>query len=315
MAATAALLLTGCFKKVTRETDYVLKPLSQTLSGATVEPLEGTLAYAFDVDTAEYTVLSYDDAKAGVVARKSAPTEKISTPSATAEPYATEQASGWIHMTLRKTSQMVVAVDTKNRLYGYTQQKTDVNLPNLFVSMVFKPWKEGFSYKDGEWSIYNAYYVPAQYQTCTVTPSVQVTDGGAVESIAAASPAPKVYAFAADTTLWYLASYDDAVNGQITSKNNPAETRTSPIFQGYKETSADRFKIEKINSTPLMVVIVDRVNRRYAYSKQTIDLTGAAPTYAFVFRLWRTEWIYVEDGWRVVNPDKKPKTSAQNKSR
>ena len=48
---------------------------------------------------------------------------------------------------------MIVAVDPTNRLYAYTQQEMSDNLPNLYVTLIFKLWKEGFTYKDGtDWT-------------------------------------------------------------------------------------------------------------------------------------------------------------------
>ncbi len=43
-------------------------------------------------------------------------------------------------------------------------RKLDVNLPNLYVSLIFKPWK-GFSYKEGNWSFYNEFYAPPSTST------------------------------------------------------------------------------------------------------------------------------------------------------
>ena len=66
----AAALLAGCFKDVSYKTNYVLKPLAQAQTVDPVEPFEGLKAYAFDADTAFYTVASYEDALNGVIARK-----------------------------------------------------------------------------------------------------------------------------------------------------------------------------------------------------------------------------------------------------
>jgi len=64
-----------------------------------------------------------------------------------------------------------------------------------------------------------------------------------------------------------------------------------------------------VTTTPLLVVVVDRSNRLYAYSKQDPDLLGASPTYPVVFRLWRDTWISVEEGWRIVNENFRPENT------
>ena len=93
-ALTAAMLLAGCFKKVSLETAYVLKPQVQELSGDPTQAVTGVKTYAFAADTNRYTVASYEDALNGIITLRENPSEKISTPSATGEAYETEGAEG-----------------------------------------------------------------------------------------------------------------------------------------------------------------------------------------------------------------------------
>lgn len=299
-----SVLLGGCFKKVSYDTDYVLKPLRQPASGEIYLPVEGAVAYAFNADTAQWTVASYDDALAGILTSRTDPGQKISTPAATAEPYEKEGTEGWLYMHLGSESQLVLAVDPVDRLYAYTQQALGENLPELYVSLPFKPWKEGTSYKDGNWLYFNEFYVPPTFLECYVAPSAQTAEDGPDETIANL----KAYAYAVDTTAWYIASYDDAVAGKIISKTNSELTRTSPDFPAYAQTGSDLYSMN-VSSPTLMVVVVDRTHKLYAYSKQEVDLEAAAgPTFPIVFRTWTGQWITVEEGWRVVNPAYEPAT-------
>ena len=43
-AIAAALILTGCFKKVTNDTTFVIKPNLQTVSGGSLTAAEGVTA-------------------------------------------------------------------------------------------------------------------------------------------------------------------------------------------------------------------------------------------------------------------------------
>ena len=81
-AAVLLLLAWGCFKDGSLKTNYVLKPLSQTLSTDSYEPLDGVQAYAFAADTNLYTVASYEDALNGVISLKGDLSSKISAPTA-----------------------------------------------------------------------------------------------------------------------------------------------------------------------------------------------------------------------------------------
>ena len=269
-AAVLLLLAWGCFKDGSLKTNYVLKPLSQTLSTDSYEPLDGVQAYAFAADTNLYTVASYEDA-----------------------------------LNVTQPMQMVVAVDTEHRLYAYTQQELEVNLPNLYVSLPFRVWKEGNSYKDGNWSYYNEFYTPPVYVDCYVDPYVQATEGGEQTRISKL----EVYAYAADTTAWYIATYDDAVNGKITSKTDPEDTRTIPSFQAYVDGDTGLYKMS-VSSGQLMVVVADRSDQMYAYTQQSVDLeTAESVTFpTLVFQPWQTLWIDKTDtgGWTIVNPAHAP---------
>lgn len=312
VAVAAAALLAGCFKDVSYKTNYILKPLVQELSNDPNLPFEGLKAYAFDVDTAFYTVASYEDALNGVIALKDNHAEQISTPTATAEPYAFEGSVGWMQMPLSSPTQMIVAVDPTNRLYGYTQQDLGENLPNLYVTVIFKPWKEGNTYKDGNWRFFNDFYEPPVYLDCFIEPSIQAEEGGPTAEISSL----RAYAFAADTTAWYLASYEDALAGKITSKSDESTTRTNPNFTAYPEEDSPLYRMQ-VSEQTLMVVVVDRTEQLYAYSKQVVDLRGESVTFPIIFRAWQNAWISVENGWRVVNPkyDPNPETPIQTARR
>lgn len=303
-----ALLLAGCFKDTSYETTYVLKPLVQPASVDPVQPLEGVVAYTYAVDTLLWGIASYDDALAGVITLKGDPTQQMTTPVAVATPYeAIEGTVGWLQMPVGEPFQMIVAVDPASRLYGYTVQQQVLNLPELFVSVIFKPWKEGYSFKEGNWSFYNDFYEPPVVLKTYIAPKLQETEDGP-ESDPTASQI-KAYAYAADTTQWYIASYEDARDFRITRKDDPAETRTQPNFQAYREDSG-LYGME-VTSTPLMVVVVDQTNRLYAYSKQEVDLSGPEVTLPVVFRLWSPTWITVENGWRVVNDALRPEETPE----
>ena len=307
LLAGIAVWTAGCFKETSVKTDYVLKPLTQTLSTDPYVALEGVKAYAFDADTTLYTVASYEDALNGVISRKGQPSEQIANAVATSEPYEQEGATGWVHMALSAPTQMVVAVDTQHRLYAYTQQELEVNLPNLYVVLPFKTWKEGYSYKDGNWSFYNEYYTPPVYRDCYVDAKIQLTENGETTAISKM----EVYAYAADTTEWFIASYDDAVSGKITLKADTTETRTIPSFQAYADGDTGLYKMS-VSAENLMVVVADRSDQLYAYTQQTVDLAETDPLSfpSLVFRPWRGIWIDKTDtnGWTVVNPSYDPGT-------
>ncbi len=216
----AAALFTGCFKDVSYKTTYVFKPLEQEKSGDPTQVLTDAKLYAFAADTSSWVVASYEDALAGTISQRGNRNEKISTPLATGEPYQQEGVEGLLQMSFDKSSVMVVAVDTKNKLYGYTQQEVPENTPKIYVTLIFKRWKQGEFYKDGKWDMFNDFYTPPIYIDSHVTAQLQAEEG-------AEPTVPsnlRVYAYAVDTTAWKINSYNDAAQRIITSKSDPKLT-------------------------------------------------------------------------------------------
>ena len=150
---------------------------------------------------------------------------------------------------------------------------------------------------------------------CAVPEELSLTLAAGDEDEAPASAVSVGAAFAADTAAWYIASYDDAVAGKITSKDDDSFTRSNPNFTAYKEEGSSLYKMQ-VSTGTLMVVVVDRVDRLYAYTKKEVDLEGAPPTFSVLFRPWVQQWIDTEepDGWVVVNPALDPDKDSQTQT-
>ena len=67
----------------------------------------------------------------------------------------------------------------------------------------------------------------------------------------------------------------------------------------------------QVSSPTLLVVVTDPVNQLYAYSQQEVEIVEGCQPVNFlpvVFRPWKQEYLYVEEGgWRVVNDKLAPK--------
>lgn len=137
VAVAAALAGTGCFKSIGYETFYVLRPWAQEGTVKTPIPREDMLAYAFDADTTEWSVLSYEDAVAGIITSRRTG-EKL-RPIAQGEPYEIDGNENWLAMQLNGPRFLILAVDQSNRLYGFTEQAIGENLPQMHVSVTFYP--------------------------------------------------------------------------------------------------------------------------------------------------------------------------------
>ncbi len=143
------------YKSVEYDTNLALIPMEQTTDAAEYTPLDGVVAYAYAADTTDYRVASYVDASKGIVSNKA--NGSIIEPIAVAAPYSgTESLMSAIQMQLSGHEfVMLVVADTKNEDYAYCNYEVGVNLPNTYITMTFRPWKEG-SYTQSFWQ----YVVP-----------------------------------------------------------------------------------------------------------------------------------------------------------
>lgn len=302
VALLVAMLCNSCLKGDTDgRTDFVIKPLVQYTSGDVAEPLADIIGYAYNADTTEWTVASYDDAVNGILTNKLNPSEQLGSPIAVAERYTVEGMTERFMMALPDHPVMLLVVDHSNRLYAYKNQDLQPNMGSLFVTMIFKPWKEMTAYQEG-WSFYNPFYTPPVELATFTRVTAQTAEGGSeaepIENV-------KLYAFAADTTLWRIASYEDALAGIITSKSDASQQRTTPEYNAYQTNEESLYRMT-VNQPTLMIVAVDRTHRMYAYTKQVVDLAGESPTFEVLFRTWAARWISDEAGWIVVNPEYEP---------
>lgn len=151
--AAAAIAVTGCFKKVTMDCRYNVRPYFQAESGGVAVQGRNTIAYAFAADTAQWTVASYEDALNGVLTSKTSG-EKRSDAMARAE-----QQDTVVVVQLTATPATIVVVDTENRLYAWRMTEVVENLPDLYVSVTFRPWSAKTRYVEGPWRMNNEAYV------------------------------------------------------------------------------------------------------------------------------------------------------------
>ncbi len=149
LIAVVVLLLglTSCFKQTEYKSQYILRPYDQEESGDDYFPLEGVVAYAFEGTTDEWEIASYEDALVGL-ATSIESGEQVG-PFVWAEPYgdsATELA-----MSLDRIEVILVAIDPATQVYAYTDYEIPVNLSEIFVDIVFRPWKTA-SYTASTWT-------------------------------------------------------------------------------------------------------------------------------------------------------------------
>lgn len=169
LVALCTLTATGCLRtKVSTATDYIIKPLIS--DGSTNVDMERYItAFAYNVDTTDWAVMSYEDALAMKIVNKTTGEVK-SEPAAIAEPFTDAIGGGkyWVEMRLKNPTVMLVVIDPELKVYGYRKQTIGENIPKTYESVIFYTSKKGTRYKAGAWIMCNDFYTdPSQDESQT----------------------------------------------------------------------------------------------------------------------------------------------------
>lgn len=208
--ALAALMAVGCQKDVGYQTSIVLKTWSQESSGDELYPITDVVMYGFATDTTLYTATSYEDALAGVLTSRRDPSKQLGA-SLSSVP-CTVEGYGQAQMMPAPDYQslLLLVVNKQERLYGYTQLTLVENLPYLYISVQFQPWKEESFYKNGNWWMCNDDYVPNI--SCVVRPKSQQIEGGEKSYLTAS----RLFAYAVESPeAWAPADWENAEVGRL----------------------------------------------------------------------------------------------------
>jgi hypothetical protein len=143
---------------------------------------------------------------------------------------------------------------------------------------------------------------------CVYTVRVYVQERQGGERIPAEDV--KVYAFAADTTLWTVTGIDDARNGIITSRDNPGEKLDNPatavkIFD--TEEGVAKYNGKNRFETPftqqnMMLVVSHDTQDIFAYGNAQLQYNLDRMEVTLVLELYRTDTEpYTQGLWKVQN--------------
>ena len=242
-----ALLAVGCKKEVSFQTSLVLKSWSQESSGDELYPITEVVMYGFAADTTLYTVASYEDALAGVMTLKKSPYTTLSAQLAGSPCFVEGYGEAQMMPAPDYQSLIVLAVNKQERLYGYTQLALVENLPYLYISVQFQPWKEASSYKNGQWWMFNDFYTPRI--GCTVRPKIQRTEGGETEFLTQS----RLFAYRVENPeQWLPANWNDAEVGRLTNTSTGAIA--DPLYSFGADTQGNL--AAKLPPEDLLVMVV-----------------------------------------------------------
>lgn len=154
--AVAILLFTACGDKGVLSTNYEITPLLQLEKDGNVTSAVNVKGYAYYVDTADWKVVSWQDALQGRITAKSG--EETRGPDFTAVP----GADGRLVLgPIMQETFMVLVCYTEpgdadgGEMYAWRKAGTLENMPVIDVKVTFKPWQTKGRYTDAKWVMIN----------------------------------------------------------------------------------------------------------------------------------------------------------------
>ena len=158
------MLLSACFFASCADseirTDYIITPyvqLEEAGDNSVPLPAEHVKAYGYYVDSTYWQVNSWDDAVAGILTSKS-DDQQTRLPDFTAEP---DENGRLIIGPLTRLDFMLLVCCTDpssvggGKMYAYRNAETLENLPNIYVDLIFKPWRMDNRKIEAKWMFVN----------------------------------------------------------------------------------------------------------------------------------------------------------------
>lgn len=153
------LMATSCFKKVTTDTNLIVKTLIQEKSGGANVATADVLAYAYYTDSERWMVANYEDALNRIVT-DSLGVERKTVPDVEATPFSREgDLTPYMSLPLNSSPALVVVVYPAAKIYATLFKHLNVdNLPQTYMTLLLHTWKdapytEGSVTKGGVWNI------------------------------------------------------------------------------------------------------------------------------------------------------------------
>ncbi len=139
-------------------------------------------------------------------------------------------------------------------------------------------------------------FVDTEYNTLyTIKPLEQLESAGEYTTLSGVV----AYAFEADTVTWGVESYENALNGVITNRENGEEMTPVSVSEPYEGTFENMVAMQ-LPFSKVMVLVVDTINKGYAFTEYEIG-EGVAQTFVTViFRTWKNTAAYRDGSWYFV---------------
>ena len=280
------MFLLSC-EKVEFSCDYSVKTYIESSEGSEEIAEEGVLMHVFYADTALWEVANYADAVAGVLTgRKS---NEGSTKMAD-KTIRSNSAGVGVFSSLDQESVIMIACEETSKRYAWRVAEVYRGLENVTVSIIFQLWQRVELYDQKNWVMVDDFLADRteEYQ---VNAYVESVEDGEVDPIAGVA----IHAFYADTLVWEVKNYADALSGKITKRDGSGETMSADISV---HSDTHGLGLLYIGKKPVMIV---GANDTEQYGLNIINDDTDWKKTSLVFQPWRVDKEYVKDDWSMVN--------------
>lgn len=149
---TASAMLSGCFKKVSNDTVFLIKANLQAESGGELVIAEGAVARAWFNRSTLWSVESYDDALAGVLTDTENGKVETAAPDAESAAEPDGDGGGRLRIETRSASVLLAVLYPQARMLAWRVFETAENMSPTYLTVQFRPWRND-NYIDSGWNI------------------------------------------------------------------------------------------------------------------------------------------------------------------
>lgn len=282
----AMVALFASCEDVVFDCDYTVTAYVEAREKGDKVATEGVVMHAFYADTAMWEVKSYADALAGKLTGKRANVGATKMADFTA---ISGTDGSVLFSSLNQEDVMIIACEESSKRYGWRVAEVYKGLEVVNISITFELWKRDNVYAQGRWVMVDEFASsrPEQYIIKSYDEEVE---GGEKTPRAGVT----THIFYADSAMWEVKSYADALAGKLTKIGGSEEMWAEITVLSDTEGNGEVYVTEK----PMMIVSCDE-DKRYGWVFVTEETDWNS--IAIIFSLWRRDAAYTQSEWRMFD--------------
>lgn len=280
------LSLFAC-EKIDFDCDYTITSYTESREKGDKITTEGVILHSFYADTSLWEITSYADAIAGKLTGRKANVGQTKMADMTLRSGANGVAT---FRSLNQEGVIMIACDESSKRYAWRVSEVYKGLERVNVSVIFQLWHRSETYHQGNWIMVDE-FASDRSKMYEVNSFVESSSGGEKSPIAGVN----MHAFYADSSLWEVKNYADAVAGTITKRDGSGVTMSADVSS---LSDTEGLGILDIAEKPAIIVASDS-DRRYGWVVIESDTRWRET--AVIFQLWRREARYLQKDWIMVD--------------